>query len=138
MLSGERQRLEQQLAAAATGSADLTKKLAAKDAELQKLGQVAAPSDEEEISRLEAALRERGERVRQLEADVRESERVGRELLRELAKRRDPGPPPARPGPAASDPLVSQNARLIADLEAAGWTIQELEERLSRGAVPAR
>lgn len=37
-----------------------------------------------EIERLESALRERGVRVAQLERDLRESERIGRELVTEL------------------------------------------------------
>jgi hypothetical protein len=33
--------------------------------------------------------------------------------------------------------LATENARLSADLEAAGWTIQELEGRLARAAASA-
>ena len=51
---------------------------------LQESEARAAEAAAAEIAGLEAALRERGRVVTQLEADLRESERVGRELVEEL------------------------------------------------------
>jgi chromosome segregation ATPase len=83
-----------------------------------------------ELAALEAALRERGEHIRSLQDQLREAERVGRELLRELG--RGPGA-----GASAAEQLAAENARLTANLEALSWSVQELEGRLSAaGAAP--
>jgi hypothetical protein len=74
---------------------------------------------------MEAALLERGEHIRKLSEELRESERVGRELVRELGHSN------------GSVALASENAQLKANLEALAWTVQELEGRLSAvGASP--
>jgi hypothetical protein len=95
-------------------------------------GQGDAPDD---LARLEAALSERAARIRQLEDQLREAERVGKGLLREVAQ----GAASLRGRPA--DPVLgsvsAENARLRADLEALGWTVAELERRLSGGPAPA-
>ncbi len=83
-----------------------------------------------ELAALEMALRERGEHIRSLQDQLREAERVGRELLRELG--RGPGA-----GGSAAEQLAAENARLTANLEALSWSVQELEGRLSAaGAAP--
>jgi SAM-dependent methyltransferase len=107
-------------------------------AERQKLADAEAAvarlkADDEtpkELAALEGALRERGEHVRSLQDQLREAERVGRELLRELG--RGPGA-----GASATEQLAAENARLTANLEALSWSVQELEGRLSAaGAAP--
>lgn len=90
----ERRALEQQRGAEAARQealearvAELTQKLAALEQRNQELagGEArAAEAAAAEIAALEAALRERGRVVVQLEADLRESERVGRELVDQL------------------------------------------------------
>lgn len=106
--------------------------------ERQKLGEAEAvltrlKADDEtpkELAALEATLRERGEHIRSLQDQLREAERVGRELLREVG--RGPGA-----GASASEQLAAENARLTANLEALSWSVQELEGRLSAaGAAP--
>lgn len=92
----------------------------------------AAGDKDEEVARLESQLRERAEHVRKLESDAREAERLGRELVRELATR-EMGSlrPPSESGESPHVVALSaENARLRADLEAAQWVIQELETRL--------
>jgi SAM-dependent methyltransferase len=115
--------------------ASLAAALAEKEAELDKLVRVSAEEAPEDLAKLEAALKERGEQIRKLEADLREAERVGKELVREMARlngrSREPSAAPAETGGAGAA-LATENARLRADLEAAGWTIEELEERLGR------
>jgi hypothetical protein len=92
-------------------------------------GAEAEADKEEEIARLEGLLSERGERVRKLEADLREAERIGKELVREVA--RAAGAESEQAGDRArTQALTAENARLRADLEAAQWTVQELENRL--------
>ncbi len=134
-LSLEKQALEETLATERTAQVELAAAVARKSEELTHLRATASPPEDEEIARLESNLKERGERVRELETDLRESERLGHELIRELAKHRGETD---RAGVSGTDVLATQNARLLADLEAAGWTIQELEERLSRTATAAR
>lgn len=95
-----------------------------------------ADADKEtEIARLEGLLSDRGERVRKLEEDLREAERVGKELVKELAREVEarnaqPEAGPGENGAARTEALTAENARLRADLQAAEWTIQELENRL--------
>jgi chromosome segregation ATPase len=145
-LTADRERLSKQLAAVTAERdaqrADLGKRdaeraalearLAERDAQIGKLAGVAPPSDEGEVQRLEEALKERGARILGLEADLRESESIGKELVRELAARGRT----EQPSPGGNDALTAQNARLVADLEAASWTIEELEQRLSGAAAP--
>jgi len=84
---------------------------------------------EADVGRLEELLRERAEHIRKLDAELREAERLGRELVKELATseigRSGPQADPRQPEAASAE-----NARLRADLESAQWTIQELENRL--------
>ena len=102
-----------------------------------------ATADEEpsDVAGLEQALAERGRQVRRLEADLREAERIGHELVGRLAAA---APVPAARAPEGDraeapaddlrgklDALAALNAQREADLEAARWTIQELEDRLA-------
>jgi SAM-dependent methyltransferase len=121
-LESEKEALTAQLQEQGAQAQELAQKVAAKEAQIAELtADVAeAPSD---LVAMEAALLERGEHVRKLSEELRESERVGRELVRELAHS------------SGSSALASENAQLKADLEALTWTVQELEGRLS--AVPA-
>jgi hypothetical protein len=107
----------------------LTAELAARSRDIEKLTAVAAEDGPDDLKRLEDALRERAERIRRLETDLREAERIGRELVRAASR------VPATHGGAPD--LTVENARLKADLEALGWTLEELEGRLARGPSAA-
>lgn len=123
--------LEASVAALAHDKAELEERLRRRDAELAELMRVSAETapPEEEVAALEAQLVERSEQLRKLEAELVEAERTGRQLVGELARR---GPKAREAGSVSQhQPLTAENARLRADLEAAGWTIQELEGRLS-------
>jgi SAM-dependent methyltransferase len=98
-----------------------------------------------EIFRLEAQLAERGGEVRRLERELREAERIGKELVRELSAL--PSAADREPSPAADDAaqaladlrlkldaLAALNAEREADLTAARWAIQALEARLEDSA----
>jgi hypothetical protein len=98
-----------------------------------------------EVFRLEAQLAERGGEVRRLERELREAERVGKELVRELSAlsaTAAPEPPPAPSDPSQTladlrlklDALAALNAEREADLTAARWAIQALEARLEESA----
>jgi hypothetical protein len=98
-----------------------------------------------EIFRLEAQLAERGGEVRRLERELREAERVGKELVREisaLSATADREAPAAPSDPAQTlselrlklDALAALNAEREADLTAARWAIQALEARLEESA----
>ncbi len=121
---------------------DVEKKLADREARIRSLEnelatRVAAPSDSEDVVRLETLLVERGRRVAELEATLEETASFARTLQAELAQTK------AR---AASD----ESARLLrdldelgrrlaekeADLVAAEWTIGSLEKRLHGDRSP--
>jgi chromosome segregation ATPase len=86
---------------------------------------------EADIAKLEGLLSERGEQIRKLETDLREAERLGKELVREVARASGrPEGEQTQGGGVRSEALTAENAKLRADLEAAQWTIQELENRL--------
>jgi hypothetical protein len=106
-------------------------KLAAAEAELAQ--RRADDETPKELAALEATLKERGEHIRGLTDQLREAERVGRELLRELGHGPGPGATPT-----GQERLTAENARLTADLEALSWTVQELEGRLSGAESVAR
>jgi len=86
-----------------------------------------------ELAALEATLKERGEHIRSLSEQLREAERVGRELLRELG--RGPGLGGSATG---TELMAAENARLTANLEALSWTVEELEGRLSAASSAPR
>lgn len=144
-LSAENEKLGKELAAAVAQEATAQKALLSRDAEKAKLEQSLAAAEAriaklsaaenagtpDDVSRLEAALEERAGKLRQLEKDLREAERVGRELVREL-KGAQASAETRGVGLGDGEALGQENARLRADLEALSWTIQELEGRLSR------
>jgi len=105
-------------------------RLAQREAEMEQLTQANTEDGPDDIARLEASLRERAERIRALERELREAERMGKELVREAAGARA-AERPAVPQTEGGGPLSTENARLRADIEALGWTIQELEDRLA-------
>ena len=149
----ETQALASRLSARDSEAQALVGRLAARDVEIQALGSKVSGLEAElrtarersieespaELTELETGLKERGERIRKLETDLREAERIGRELVREVAGFREraakSGSPEKKPTSPDSAPLLLENARLRADLEAASWSVTELEERL---AVAAR
>jgi chromosome segregation ATPase len=118
----------------------------------------AGSEQEHENQTLEQQLQERGQVVQQLERDMRKTELFSAQLLRELEDLReqlatepsDGNPAPgqsqaeAEQTPAASaqlrelqgqvDQLAAIDARRLADLTAARWTISELENRLLASA----
>jgi SAM-dependent methyltransferase len=129
LLSTQQQVIELELRAAnAEGQA----------AELQKrLDDMARPDDAtaKELATLEAQLAERGAEVLRLERDLREAERIGKELVREL--RTPPVVESVEEPPLTLeelrhklDALAALNAEREADLTAARWSIQALETRL--------
>ncbi|WP_437956351.1 hypothetical protein WME76_33640 [Sorangium sp. So ce119] len=142
---------------------ELEERVAAQEqriAELEKrdLGEAAAA----EIAGLEEALRDRGHVIATLKAQLRESERVGKELVDELgtvfeasaAGRGGPGDaaggggpggvlPGSGQGDAAEalrqqlDALARSAASSEADVRAAGWKIAQLERELAEARATA-
>lgn len=76
-----------------------------------------AAEDSGEVAELEARLRERGNEIRRLEAELREAERIGKNLLDEAER------------------LAHIDARREADLEALRWTIQSLDAEPREGGA---
>jgi len=96
-----------------------------------------------EIASLEDALRERGHVITALTRDLRESERVGKELIGELEAHRVWGgngngngegarPPASDELRGRLDALAAGAARSEADLQAATWRIAQLERELDQ------
>ncbi|MFO0587375.1 MAG: hypothetical protein U0441_07545 [Polyangiaceae bacterium] len=84
-------KLEKALAEERAERKDLVAAKAALESEViglkRRIDEVASESESEvgpEVTHLEAALRDRGHRIAQLERDLRESERIGRELIQEV------------------------------------------------------
>jgi SAM-dependent methyltransferase len=112
-----------ELARATTELTRATSELAQRDrqlAEKSALEQEGSP----ELAAFEQQLVERGAEVRKLEQDLRTAERTGRELARELERRR------ADQAAAGSAELERALAEREADLQAAAWTIESLSLRL--------
>jgi hypothetical protein len=116
--------------------------LAAHETELEelrgKVQQGVSPEDASaaanELGALEAALVERGELVRKLERELREAERVGKELLRQLqSSSPDSAAAETRPKAAEADALAQKLAKSQADLIATRWA---LEAALRRSPSP--
>ncbi|MFZ5891679.1 MAG: hypothetical protein ACOY0T_11550 [Myxococcota bacterium] len=80
-----------------------------------------------ELDRLEAQLKERGERVLTLEREVVEAERIGRELLRKA----NAG------GSAASQQLAEQLARAEAELLTLRWSLDLAKRHARSGFQPS-
>jgi len=125
-----RQELEnknQQLRVQESSITDLTHKLSR------------GPSPEEateaasELVALEKALQERGEAVRKLQRELREAERIGKELLRQLPEA-NPDSPAAKSvlKNAEAESLAQKLAKSQADLIATRWA---LEAAVRRGAT---
>ncbi len=127
-----------QLGERATQQETLTARLARVEGELEAERQRSAdpdPSLGADVQALEAALKERGERVAQLQAELRSSEQLGRELLLELETLRLPEPslePPAAAEPSAG--MTSRLAELETELTAARWRVTELQARSATAA----
>ncbi|MES1182625.1 MAG: hypothetical protein ABUL60_02355 [Myxococcales bacterium] len=88
-----------------------------------------------ELEALERALAERGERVRKLERELREAERVGKELVRQL--------PGANPDSAAEtrrkageSELAQKLAKSQADLIATRWALEAAVRRGGGSETP--
>lgn len=127
-LSALRQELEgknQQLKAKEAQISELTAKLSA------------GPSAEEaaaaaaDLTALEQALAERGEHIRKLERDLREAERTGKELLRQLPPATDPAEAERK---LAETELAKKLAKSQADLIATRWALEAAVKR--SGAAP--
>lgn len=142
-------KLQEELRRAEAAAAELQRRLDA--ATREGASEVSA-----ELGRLEQALRERGEQIRRLERELQTAERFGKQMLAEMLEHKaaaqsapsaEPaagapvGAPPvplaaaaAPPPPALSDvvsKVAADNAQLQADLQAARWSIEELEVRLA-------
>lgn len=84
-----------------------------------------------ELAEFERQLAERGSELRRLEQDLRTSERTGRELVRELARRS------GEQSASGNAELERALAEREADLQAAAWTIESLSLRLELAGKPA-
>jgi hypothetical protein len=93
-----------------------------------KLKQGPSPEDAAaaaaELTALESALAERGEHIRKLERDLREAERVGKELVRQL-----PNPDDSTARRASEVELAQKLAKAQADLIATRWALEAAVKR---------
>ncbi len=104
----------------------------------------AARAIDSDLSSAETLLRERGRKIAELEAELRESRRIGRELLDELETLRTEAPDAASPEAgnrenqqliedlrARLDALAFRSAKTEADHQSSVWKIAQLERELS-------
>lgn len=102
--------------------------LKAHEAELsalsEKLKQAPAPEEAAaaDLTALEQALAERGEHIRKLERDLREAERIGKELLRQGGPASESAAETKRK--AAETELAQKLAKSQADLIATRWALE--------------
>jgi hypothetical protein len=148
----ERERAEQE-----HGRAELSRRLTEAEQRLAALAETQDAMAPDDVGELETQLVARASEVRRLERDLREAERIGRELVEQLELRRlapDAAPVAAAPPvdlPAAEAPVVDapelvaklnllaeRNAEQAADLLATRWRVAELEARLEQTAGAAR
>jgi chromosome segregation ATPase len=148
---------EAELARHATRTAELEAGISERDARLAahelgigelraKVSKLSGSDDEDvgrQISALESMLSERAAELSRALRDLKESERIGRELVRELeSARRERAAGNGAQATASSelpelgelktklDRLAALNAEREADLLAARWTIEKLEARI--------
>jgi hypothetical protein len=126
--------LERELAALRERDDEATRGPAANDGELSRLHEV-------EVDRLEGSLRDRAARLEALRRELLESERIGKELVRELLElretraRHDNGEHGVEPG-GDLDALAQKCSRYEADLQAANWKIAALSSELDQRLEP--
>jgi SAM-dependent methyltransferase len=93
------------------------------------------PSPEEasaaarDLAALEQALLERGEHVRKLERELREAERIGKELVRQLPAAGAEGASATLAKPENAETLAQQLAKSQADLIATRWALEAAVRR---------
>jgi hypothetical protein len=80
-------------------------------------------------------LAERGEHVRKLERDLREAERVGKELVRQLPGANPDSAAETR-GKAAESELAQKLAKSQADLIATRWALEAAVRRGGGSETP--
>lgn len=80
----------------------------------------------QEVAALEKTLAERGEHIRKLERDLREAERTGKELLRQLPPTSDAAETLRK---AAESELAQKLAKSQADLIATRWALEAAVKR---------
>ncbi|HVY31840.1 MAG TPA: hypothetical protein VHB79_35135 [Polyangiaceae bacterium] len=122
-LAALRQELEnknQQLKAQEASLGELTAKLNAGPSKEDQSAHV------QEVAALEKTLAERGEHVRKLERDLREAERTGKELLRQLPPTSDNAETLRK---AAESELAQKLAKSQADLIATRWALEAAVKR---------
>ncbi len=122
--------------------AGLQAQLAERDAEAARADRAAADAAAQEIASLESALRERGHVITALTRDLRESERVGKELLSELEGNRswvgngDAGHHPGDDLRGRLDTLAASAARTEADLASRHLAHRPARARAGAGPHP--
>ncbi len=80
---------------------------------------------------LEATLRQQAQRVRTLESELQTTERFAQELLARTAEPESAGEMPELPELQEQlNSLAARDAQRVADLQAAEWTIDELQRQL--------
>jgi chromosome segregation ATPase len=108
--------------------------VAARDRRLGELVESAEQESAREIGELEAQLARVGTEVARLQAELKEAERIGRELVQALpqsgAEDANGAAEPSSELTAKLDALAELNALREADLAAARWVIEKLEARL--------
>jgi SAM-dependent methyltransferase len=99
--------------------ADRDRTLKERDARIAELALAADPDSEDDLGKLERQLAERGEAIRVLERDLAEAERIGRDLVGQLARGGGLGAGDAQ----ALSELKARLAKSEADGVALAWSL---------------
>jgi hypothetical protein len=94
----------------------------------------ASEEQEREVGRLETQLRERGQQVQALEAEVTRREKLVREVVAGMPQRNDENGREGRASDLSArlDRMAEEAAKREADLVAARWRIAQLERELTQ------
>jgi hypothetical protein len=104
---------------------------------LEEASKMVTDEHEREIARLEAQLRERGQQLAALEAEVLRRDKLVRELVATAVPPRADGPANGHQGASSDlsaqlDRMAGEAAQREADLVAARWRIAQLERELTQ------
>lgn len=140
-LEAERRQLE----AERQQRADIAERLQVSERRLAELTAAAEISPSDDVGTLEGQLKERSREIRRLQRDVAEAERIGRELVRELAAASSLEPSRATEDQAETgdlerklNALAQLNAEREAELAATRWALAALEVRLREADAAAQ
>jgi hypothetical protein len=131
----QRKAAEAELQRKKAAEAELQRKVAEAELQRKKAAEASEGEVQPELRELEAKLVERAAEVGRLEEDLHKTERFGRQLIIEVSQLKSERA--SSDAAQAVTRLAARNAELEADLEAARWTISNLEANVGEEPTAA-